>query len=105
MSRPRRKNAISGAFSARLAELLESPAYRALSLSAHRVLSRIEIELAHHWGRDNGTLPITFEHFSEYGIDRHAIAPAIRELAALGIILFEPGAAGNTEFRRQIALA
>ena len=51
---PRRKNRISGQFAVRLIEMLESPAYRALSVSAHRVISRIEIELASHGGNDNG---------------------------------------------------
>ena len=80
--------------------MLELPAYRVLSLSAHRILSRIEVELAHHAGNDNGQLPCTFDHFVEYGVDRHSIAPAVRELQALGFITVEPGAAGNAEHRR-----
>lgn len=96
----KKRNRISGQFAARLIELLESPAYRVLSLSAHRVLSRIEIELAHHGGNDNGRLPVTFENFESYGIDRHAIAPAIRECVALGfLVVTESGRAGNAEFR------
>jgi len=95
----RRRNAISGQFSARLIDMLESPAYRALSLGAHRVLARIEIELAHHGGNDNGSLPVTYDDFQRYGIHRHAIAPAIRELVALGFILVELGCSGNAEFR------
>jgi hypothetical protein len=80
--------------------MLESPAYRLLSQSAHRVLSRIEIELAHHGGKDNGELPVTFDDFENYGIDRHAIAAGIRELVALGIIeITEYGRAGNAEWR------
>jgi hypothetical protein len=65
------------------------------------VLSRIEIELRHHGGRDNGKLPVTFDDFAAYGAHRHAIAPAIRELVALGFIeIMEQGRAGNAEFRR-----
>jgi hypothetical protein len=64
MSAPRRKNAIFGQFAARLIEMMESPAYRVLSLSAHRVLSRIEVEYAHHGGQDNGKLPVTFDDFA-----------------------------------------
>src|SRR5262249_18328912 len=82
-----RRNKIDGPFAPRLIEMLESPAYRALTtLSAHRVLARIELELPHHGGDDNGKLLVTYEHFIEYGIDKDAIAPAIRELAALGFI-------------------
>jgi hypothetical protein len=80
--------------------MLESPAYRALSLSARRVLDRIEVELAHHGGRDNGGLPVTYDDFEHYGIDRHLIAPAIREAVALKFLeITKPGRAGNAEHR------
>jgi hypothetical protein len=62
-------------------------------------VSRIEIELRHHGGRDNGKLPVTFDDFVKYGIHRHAIGPAIRELEAVGIIRTAHGRAGNAEFR------
>jgi hypothetical protein len=98
--RRHRRNRISGTFSPRLIEMLESYPYRVLSLSAHRVLDRIEIEHARHGGADNGKLPVTFEHFEEYGMDRHAIAPALRELEALGFIeVTERGCAGNAGSR------
>lgn len=67
-------------------EALELPAYRALSLSGHRILARIQIEHAHHGGTSNGKLPVTFRDFHAYGIHPNAIAPAIREVAALGFI-------------------
>ena|ERR1700722_10340332 len=80
-------NKISGQFAARLIEMMESPAYRVLSLSAHRVLSRIEVEWAHHGGQDNGQLPVTFDDFVAYGLHRTAIGPALAELEALGFIV------------------
>ena len=46
----KRRNKINGQWSPRLVEMLCSPAYRALNLSEHRVLSRVEIELANHGG-------------------------------------------------------
>ncbi len=95
-----RRTTIGGAFAPRLIEMLESPAFRALSLSAHRVLARIEVEMGHHAGTDNGRLPVTFVDFERYGLHRHAIAPAIRECVALGFLEYIPGAAGNAEFRR-----
>jgi len=80
--------------------MLEAPAYRALSLSAHRVLARIEIELGHHGGKDNGKLPVTYNDFVDYGVERHAIGPAIRECVALGfLVVTEQGYAGNADFR------
>jgi len=100
----RRRTQIDGQFAARLIQMLESPPYRQLSLSARRVLDRLEIELGHHGGMDNGRLPVTFDNFQRYGIDRHAIAPAIRELVALGFIeITEHGRAGNADWRCPIA--
>lgn len=98
--RSNRRTRIGGQFAPRLIEMLESSAYRALSLSAHRVLARLEIELGHHGGADNGALPVTHDDFERYGIHRHAIGPALREVAALGFIeVTRPGRAGNAEFR------
>lgn len=97
----RKGTGIGGQFSPRLVEMQESPAYRVLSLSAHRALDRIEIEFGHHGGTDNGHLPVTFQDFEDYGIHRHSIAPAIRELEALGFIeVTERGRAGNSEYRK-----
>jgi hypothetical protein len=97
---PRKRNQIDGQFNARLIEMMESPAYRVLSLSARRVLDRIAIELAHHGGNDNGKLPVTYEQFMEYGVHRHAVAPAIRELEALGFVeVTQRGRPSAGEFR------
>jgi DNA-binding FadR family transcriptional regulator len=71
-----------------------------MSLSARRVLDRIMIELAHHGGNDNGKLPVTYDHFEEYGIHREAIPPGIRELEALGFVeVTQRGRASAGEFR------
>jgi hypothetical protein len=97
----RRRNKIGGQFSARLIEMMESPAFQVLSLSARRVLDRLEIEMAHHGGNDNGKLPVTFDDFVEYGIHRHSVAPGLREVCALGFVeITERGRAGNAEWRR-----
>jgi hypothetical protein len=72
-----------------------------MSLSALRVLARINIEHAHHGGQDNGRLPVTFRDFSEYGVHWNAIAPAIREVRALGFIrITQEGWSGNGEWCR-----
>ena len=99
-TRPYRRNKIAGQFVPRQIDMLESPAYQVMSLSARRVLDRIEIELAHHGGRDNGKLPVTYGDFVRYGIERHSIAPALREVEALGFAeVTEHGRAGNAEYR------
>lgn len=96
-----KRTAIGGQFAPRLIDMLRSPAYRVLTQSEHRCLARIEIELADHGGADNGKLPCTYDDFEHYGIHRHAIAPALRALAALGFIeVTEKGRAGNAEWRR-----
>src|SRR6516165_4340729 len=58
--------------------MIKSPAWSVLSLSARRVLDRIEIEHADHGGNENGRLPVTYDDFERYGIH---------------------GRAGNAEFR------
>jgi hypothetical protein len=96
----RRARKIEGQFIPRLVEMLESHAYRVLSLSAHRCLSRIEIEHANHGGKENGQLAVTYDQFVEFGLDRHAIGPALRELEALGFVkVTQRGVAGNADHR------
>ena len=96
----RRSNRISGQFAARTIEMLESPAYCALSGSAHKVISRIEVELGHHGGNDSGRLPVTTDDFVRYGMHRTSVAPAIREAEALGFIrITQRGRGGNAEHR------
>ncbi|TGQ35330.1 hypothetical protein [Mesorhizobium sp. M4B.F.Ca.ET.214.01.1.1] len=96
-----KRTTIAGQFSWQLIEMKASPAFRVLSLSGHRVLARLEIEVGQHGGNDNGKLPTTFDQFEEYGIHRHAIAPAIREVVALGFVeITQEGRSGNGEWRR-----
>jgi hypothetical protein len=72
-----------------------------LSLSALRVLARIEVEYCTHGGNDNGRLPVTYDQFEAYGIHRHSISPAFREVEILGFMeVTERGSAGNREFRK-----
>jgi hypothetical protein len=97
----RRRNRIAGQFTALLTDMLESPSWRVLSLSGRRVLDRVAIELRHHGGLEGDGLCVTYDDFEDYGIDRHAIAPAIREVVALGFLrITREGRAGNSEFRR-----
>jgi hypothetical protein len=96
-----RRTKIDGQFAPHLIDMLRSPAWCALSLSARRILDRVEIELANHGGVDNGKLPVTYDDFARYGIDRDAIATAIRECTALGFLeVTEAGRAGNAEWRK-----
>jgi hypothetical protein len=97
------KMRFEGPFAGRTIAMLESPAYRVLSLSAHRIMARLEIELHRHGGKpeENGQLPCRYEDFTAYGVSRNEIAPAIRELVALGFIqVTRQGSAGNAEHRQ-----
>jgi hypothetical protein len=82
VKKPRRRsrpNSIGGQFAAHLIDMMESRLWRALSPSARRCLERIEIELAHHGGRDNGELPVTNRDFRAFGVSMDAIKPALAE--------------------------
>jgi hypothetical protein len=81
--------------------MLESPAWKALSLSGRRIIDRIEIEHGHHGGSDNGRLPVTFDDFEEFGISHKCVAPAIREVVALGFVMVtERGRPSESDFGR-----
>jgi hypothetical protein len=101
MSNRNKRPKIKGPYVVRTSRMLNSPAFRALSLTGHRILARIELELCRHAGKDNGTLIITYEDFKRYGIHHHAIGPGLRELEALGFIeIMQRGRAGNADQRR-----
>jgi hypothetical protein len=96
----KKRNRINGQFSAHLVEMLESPAWSTLSRGAHQFLSRLEIELAHHGGNDNGKLPLTYANLIDYGMGRDQIAPAMREAVALGFAeCTKRGRGGNADSR------
>jgi hypothetical protein len=97
----RRRNRIAEQFAPRTISMLKSPAFCVLSLSARRVLDRLEIEFASHGGRDNGQLPLTYTQLEAYGLHKDAIAPAIRECVALGFVeVTQRGRASSTaEYR------
>jgi hypothetical protein len=96
-----KRNNVASQFGSRPLELMESPALRILSRAAHLALMRVEIELRHHGGRDNGKLPVTKQNFVDFGIHPRMIAPALRELEALGIIrITQRGRGGSAEFHQ-----
>jgi hypothetical protein len=100
-SKSQRNGRYSGPFVGRMATMLESPAHRVLSLAALRVMARIESEHLAHAGTENGRLIVTFRQFEEWGVHRDSVAPAIRELEALGFIeVTERGCAGNADSRK-----
>jgi hypothetical protein len=78
--------------------MLDSVAYWALKPIERTILAVIEIEHMRHGGVENGRLIVTRRQFEKRGIPRHAIAPSLRALEALGFIeITERGAAGIGE--------
>ena len=83
-------------FVGHLVGMLELPAYRVLTLSARRVLDRLEIELLRHGGNENGRLAVTYLQFEDWGVRGNSVAAAVREVIALGFAeITERGCAGN----------
>lgn len=102
MSKKSRKGAPAGPFVMHTREMFMSPAWRVLSLSARRLLDRIEIEMMSHGGpRWNGRLPVTYGDFIKHGVRRNSIAPALREVVALGFVeITDQGRGGNAAYRK-----
>ena len=76
-------------------ELIQSPAFRALSGNGLRVLFRILAEHMAHAGTQNGKLVVTHNDFHQYGIRRASIAAAIQEVEAMGFIQVNRGTRFN----------
>lgn len=91
---------IPSQFIAHTVEMRKSPAWRALSFDARKVLDRLELENSAHAGKENGRLPCTYDDFAQWGCRRASVADALRELEALGFIeIMQRGRAGNAEYR------
>ena len=95
-----KRNILAEFYSSRPVELIAIPAMRVLTRAAHLVLLRIELELRRHAGQANGRLIVTDLQFIEFGVHKESVAPALRELGALGIIRINHGRGGNAEHRK-----
>src|SRR5215469_6374386 len=67
-------------------ELLNSPAWRHRSVYARRLIDRLELEHAHHDGRENGFHKLTWRQMREAGISGDFIASTIEEVETLGLV-------------------
>jgi hypothetical protein len=80
--------------------LRESPAWRAMSGDARKLLDLIELKHMRHGGQKNGDLIVTYTEMAEYGLGHRRIrARAVREIEALRLAAVTHGRAGNREFR------
>lgn len=81
-------------------EMMESPAWRAMSLNARLVVDRIAVEHMAHAGTQNGALPVTFDDFERFGIRRGSISAAILEATVVGFVdVAEQGTRGWGGFK------
>lgn len=80
-------------------DMLESPAWRALSGNARSVIERVMVEHMAHGGAQNGALPVTYEDLVAWGVRRNSIPTAIAEAVALGWLDHQRGrrAAGDAK--------
>ena len=72
-------------------DMLASPAMRAMSLTARRLLDFLLLEDMSHAGSENGNLMATQNQLTAFGLTRRLIAGAIRELVFLGLVRVDHG--------------
>jgi hypothetical protein len=68
------------------AEMLGSPAWRALTGNALKIVLRIALEHLKHGGIENGKLPVTYQDFVRAGIRKNSIREALAVAEQLGMI-------------------
>lgn len=67
-------------------DLIESDAWRSMTINEHRFVERLEIDHLTHAGRENGKLRATYEQLEAFGIGRRLIARTCDSLQQKGII-------------------
>jgi len=72
-------------------DLIESPAWQALSIHGRRLLDFLMVEHLSHASRENGHLKATYGQLVAIGIGRRFIALALEEVTALGLVSVERG--------------
>ena len=72
-------------------ELLNSVAWRSMSVNCHKLIDRLLLEHCNNAGLENGSLICTYNHFQEYGLTRNMIRFAIEEASFLGLVKHQRG--------------
>jgi DNA-binding HxlR family transcriptional regulator len=73
--------------------LMESDAFRSLSINARRALDRLVIEHFNHNRIENGNLRVSARQFHEWGVTKDCLTAAVRELEEKGLLATERGEA------------
>lgn len=85
----------TGSFVMHRRDLLESCAWRVLTIQARRLLDRIELEHLRRGGKHNGSLKVTYDGFRDHGVGKRGnIVWAIAQAEALGLIEVTHGGRG-----------
>ena len=74
-----------------MGELLNSVAWRSMSVNCHKLIDRLLLEHCNNAGQENGSLICTYNHFQEYGLTRNMIRFAIEEAGFLGLVKHQRG--------------
>ena len=72
-------------------ELINSLAWRSMSVNCLKLIHRLLLEHCNHGGLENGRLVCTYKDFQEYGLTRNKIRPAIEEADFLGLVKHQRG--------------
>lgn len=95
MARAKRRSTLAENWVSYCRSLIESPTLRVLSRAATLAMHRIELEHIQHGAAANGQLQVTRPQFEDWGVHRDAVARALREFQALGLVeVTEKGRAG-----------
>ena len=73
------------------AKLLNSLAWKSMSVNCHKLVDCLLLEHCNHAGLANGNLICTYNQFQEYGLTRNMIRPAIEEASFLGLVKHQRG--------------
>ncbi len=70
-------------------ELMNSPSWRAKSISCSKLLDFLMLEHMAHKGMENGNLLATYNQLEQFGIARNCINKTIQEAENLGLVIAE----------------
>ena len=72
-------------------ELIASPAWQAMTITARRIIDFLIVEQGNHGGHENGNLKAPYDQLVASGASRSLIKGAVEELKFLGLVRCEAG--------------
>jgi hypothetical protein len=68
-------------------EMIESEAWKSLTLASRKIIERVILEHMAHGGTMNGLLAVTYEDFVRFGIRRGSLPAAIKLATNTGLLI------------------